>query len=218
GRCTWPRPAPRPCGGWIWSRGSRRSYPDRRDRNPRAREERPPGSCRSGVARWRGHARTDPGRTDEEQHMADGTGPAPLHLVLGEDEFLAARATSAVVAAVRAATPAGEEPPVVSRLGGPDVTAPQLLELLSPSLFGSRPGRGGAARRLPPRLARRDGPATPRVALALAVRRGPHRGGHRRGGTGQGRAVGGTRFGPGPARADRPGGPAHRRRAGQGAR
>ncbi|HJC30256.1 MAG TPA: DNA polymerase III subunit delta [Candidatus Dietzia intestinipullorum] len=68
--------------------------------------------------------------------MADGTGPAPLHLVLGEDEFLAARATSAVVAAVRAATPAGEEPPVVSRLGGPDVTAPQLLELLSPSLFG----------------------------------------------------------------------------------
>src|SRR5699024_3075236 len=29
------------------------------------------------------------------------------------------------------------------------------------------PGGGGAARRLPPRWARRDGPATPRVALAL---------------------------------------------------
>lgn len=62
--------------------------------------------------------------------------PAPLHLVLGEDEFLTDRATSAVVAAVRAATPAGEDPPVVSRLGGPEVTAPQLFELLSPSLFG----------------------------------------------------------------------------------
>lgn len=68
--------------------------------------------------------------------MPTGSAPAPLHLVLGEDEFLTERATSAVVAAARAATPAGEDPPVVSRLGGPEVTAPQLFELLSPSLFG----------------------------------------------------------------------------------
>ena len=68
--------------------------------------------------------------------MPTGPAPAPLHLVLGEDEFLTERATSGVVSTVRAATPAGEDPPVVSRLGGPDVTAPQLFELLSPSLFG----------------------------------------------------------------------------------
>lgn len=68
--------------------------------------------------------------------MPTGPAPAPLHLVLGEDEFLTERATSSVVSTVRAAAPAGEDPPVVSRLGGPDVTAPQLFELLSPSLFG----------------------------------------------------------------------------------
>lgn len=68
--------------------------------------------------------------------MATGTAPAPLHLVLGEDEFLAERATSGVVSAYRATADAGEEPPVVSRLGGPEVIAPQLFELLSPSLFG----------------------------------------------------------------------------------
>ncbi|WP_010540471.1 DNA polymerase III subunit delta [Dietzia alimentaria] len=68
--------------------------------------------------------------------MPTGPAPAPLHLVLGEDEFLTERATSGVVSTVCAATPAGEDPPVVSRLGGPDVTAPQLFELLSPSLFG----------------------------------------------------------------------------------
>ncbi|MCD2262487.1 DNA polymerase III subunit delta [Dietzia aurantiaca] len=68
--------------------------------------------------------------------MAAGPAPAPLHLVLGEDEFLTERATMGVVSAVRAATPTGEDPPVVSRLGGPEVTAAQLFELLSPSLFG----------------------------------------------------------------------------------
>ena len=68
--------------------------------------------------------------------MASGSAPAVLHLVLGEDEFLTERATTGVVSAVRAATPAGQDPPVVSRLGGPEVTAPQLFELLSPSLFG----------------------------------------------------------------------------------
>ena len=66
------------------------------------------------------------------------TQPAPtrLHLIVGDDEFLTERATSGVVSSVRAAAPAGEEPPVVSRLGGPEVTAAQLFELLSPSLFG----------------------------------------------------------------------------------
>ena len=68
--------------------------------------------------------------------MATSPAPAVLHLVLGEDEFLTERATAGVVAAVRTSAPAGEDPPVVSRLGGPEVTAPQLFELLSPSLFG----------------------------------------------------------------------------------
>lgn len=68
--------------------------------------------------------------------MASAAGPAVLHLVLGDDEFLTERATARVVSTVRAAAPSGEEPAVVSRLGGPEVTAPQLFELLSPSLFG----------------------------------------------------------------------------------
>lgn len=68
--------------------------------------------------------------------MASEAGPAVLHLVLGDDEFLTERATARVVSTVRAAALSGEEPAVVSRLGGPEVTAPQLFELLSPSLFG----------------------------------------------------------------------------------
>lgn len=68
--------------------------------------------------------------------MAAGSAPAPLHLVVGDDEFLTERATNGIVSAARSATPAGQDPPVVSRLGGPDVGAPQLFELLSPSLFG----------------------------------------------------------------------------------
>ncbi|PAY22980.1 DNA polymerase III subunit delta [Dietzia natronolimnaea] len=68
--------------------------------------------------------------------MSPGSAPAALHLVLGEDEFLTERATAGVVATARAAAPAGEDPPVVSRLGGPEVGASQLFELLSPSLFG----------------------------------------------------------------------------------
>ena len=60
--------------------------------------------------------------------------PAPLHLVLGDDEFLTERATGGIVAETRRA--AEGEAPVVSRLGGPDVGSAQLLELLSPSLFG----------------------------------------------------------------------------------
>ncbi|KAA0917163.1 DNA polymerase III subunit delta [Dietzia sp. ANT_WB102] len=68
--------------------------------------------------------------------MTSESAPSVLHLVLGEDEFLTERATAGVVSTLRASTPAGQDPPVVSRLGGPEVTAPQLFELLSPSLFG----------------------------------------------------------------------------------
>ena len=60
---------------------------------------------------------------------------AALHLVLGDDEFLTERATTAVVSQVRSRARPGDQPPVVSRLGGAEVTSSQLLELLSPSLF-----------------------------------------------------------------------------------
>lgn len=57
-----------------------------------------------------------------------------VHLILGDDEFLAERATSAVVAAVRATVSNPEDIPV-TRLRAGDVTAPELAEMLSPSLF-----------------------------------------------------------------------------------
>lgn len=63
----------------------------------------------------------------------------PLHLVLGTDEFLAARATGRVVAATRKAladtSPTGDEL-VVSKRRSTEVTAMELAELLAPSLFG----------------------------------------------------------------------------------
>src|SRR5690349_5681316 len=57
-----------------------------------------------------------------------------VHLVLGDDEFLAERATGAIVAAVRATVSNPEDIPV-TRLRAGDATAPELAELLSPSLF-----------------------------------------------------------------------------------
>lgn len=57
-----------------------------------------------------------------------------VHLVLGDDEFLAERATASVVAAVRATVSNPEDIPV-TRLRAGDATAPELAELLSPSLF-----------------------------------------------------------------------------------
>lgn len=57
-----------------------------------------------------------------------------VHLVVGDDEFLAERATSSVVAAVRATVSNPEDIPV-TRLRAGDATAPELAELLSPSLF-----------------------------------------------------------------------------------
>lgn len=59
-----------------------------------------------------------------------------LHLVLGEDEFLTERATTAIIAGHREEAPDPGQPPGVSRLSGAEVTSGQLLELLSPSLFG----------------------------------------------------------------------------------
>ncbi|GAB2925922.1 DNA polymerase III subunit delta [Rhodococcus aerolatus] len=56
---------------------------------------------------------------------------APLHLVLGDEELLVSRAVDAVVAHAVAADPATD----VRRLRAGEVTAPELAELLSPSLF-----------------------------------------------------------------------------------
>lgn len=57
-----------------------------------------------------------------------------VHLILGDDEFLAERATSAVIAEVRGTVDNPEDIPI-TRLRAGDATAPELAELLSPSLF-----------------------------------------------------------------------------------
>jgi DNA polymerase-3 subunit delta len=60
---------------------------------------------------------------------------APLHLVLGDEELLMDRAVAAIVTQVRAnAAIPGEDLPV-TRLRTGDASAPELAELLSPSLF-----------------------------------------------------------------------------------
>ncbi len=67
--------------------------------------------------------------------MSTSTRPDSLHLVLGDEEFLVERAVASVIAAVReAAGSAGQDMPV-SRLRAGDASAPELAELLSPSLF-----------------------------------------------------------------------------------
>ncbi|MDH6678328.1 DNA polymerase-3 subunit delta [Rhodococcus sp. LBL1] len=67
--------------------------------------------------------------------MSTSTRPDPLHLVLGDEELLVERAVASVTSAVRAAAgPAGDDIPV-SRLRAGDASAPELAELLSPSLF-----------------------------------------------------------------------------------
>ncbi|MFC9997858.1 DNA polymerase III subunit delta [Nocardia sp. NPDC127526] len=60
--------------------------------------------------------------------------PAPLHLVLGEEELLIERAVSAITAQARAATPEPDSMPV-DRLRAGDASTAELAELLSPSLF-----------------------------------------------------------------------------------
>lgn len=58
----------------------------------------------------------------------------PLHLLLGDEEFLIERAVGAVLSDVRSA--AGEEEIQVSRVRAGDLSTAQLAEMLSPSLFG----------------------------------------------------------------------------------
>ncbi|RCW40842.1 DNA polymerase III delta subunit [Halopolyspora algeriensis] len=57
--------------------------------------------------------------------------PESLHLVLGEEELLVERAVRAVVASARAADPTVE----LRRIKVSELTAPELDEMLSPSLF-----------------------------------------------------------------------------------
>ncbi|WP_040775940.1 DNA polymerase III subunit delta [Nocardia pneumoniae] len=60
--------------------------------------------------------------------------PAPVHLVLGEEELLIERALGAVTAQVRALAPDPDAVPV-DRLRAGDASTAELAELLSPSLF-----------------------------------------------------------------------------------
>jgi DNA polymerase III subunit delta len=60
--------------------------------------------------------------------------PDPLLLVLGDEELLAARAISAAVVAARAADPGAD----VREYEGGAISAGEVAEMLSPSLFGGR--------------------------------------------------------------------------------
>ncbi|WP_040789562.1 DNA polymerase III subunit delta [Nocardia paucivorans] len=60
--------------------------------------------------------------------------PAPVHLVLGDEELLVERAVAGVTAQVRAIAPDPEGVPV-DRLRAGDASSAELAELLSPSLF-----------------------------------------------------------------------------------
>ncbi|QIS02473.1 DNA polymerase III subunit delta [Nocardia brasiliensis] len=62
------------------------------------------------------------------------TEPAPLHLVLGDEELLVERAVGAVTAQVRAAAPDADAVPI-DRMRAGDASTAELAELLSPSLF-----------------------------------------------------------------------------------
>ncbi|RSD10595.1 DNA polymerase III subunit delta [Amycolatopsis eburnea] len=62
---------------------------------------------------------------------AQATAPAPLHLVLGDEELLIERAVRDTLAAARATDPTAE----LTRVRVSDLTAPELAELVSPSLF-----------------------------------------------------------------------------------
>ncbi len=78
------------------------------------------------------------GRSDRHGTIGavNATSPAvePLHLVLGDEELLMDRAVASIVMRVRAAAPEGDDLPVTKMRAG-DASAPELLELLSPSLF-----------------------------------------------------------------------------------
>ncbi|QFQ02004.1 hypothetical protein CUROG_03105 [Corynebacterium urogenitale] len=59
--------------------------------------------------------------------------PAPINLIVGADEFLAERQRLAIVAAARRAAGNPELPVEMHKAS--DLSAPEILELLSPSLF-----------------------------------------------------------------------------------
>ena len=63
--------------------------------------------------------------------MSTKAAPAPLHLVLGDEELLVGRAVRAVVDAARSVDPEVE----VRRLRAPEATPEDLAVVLSPSLF-----------------------------------------------------------------------------------
>jgi DNA polymerase-3 subunit delta len=63
--------------------------------------------------------------------MTSPAPPAPLHLVLGDEELLVERAVRAVVVAARAVDPEVEE----RRVRAPETTLGELAAALSPSLF-----------------------------------------------------------------------------------
>lgn len=60
---------------------------------------------------------------------------APVHLIEGNEEFLAERARKRIVTEIRQNSPEGDALPVTTMRAG-EVTGSELLELLSPSLFG----------------------------------------------------------------------------------
>lgn len=62
---------------------------------------------------------------------ASSAAPAPLHLVLGDEELLVDRAVHAAVGAARAVDETAE----LTRMKVSDLTPPELAELVSPSLF-----------------------------------------------------------------------------------
>lgn len=62
---------------------------------------------------------------------ATAAAPAPLHLLLGDEEYLVERAVQAILAAVRRSDPAAE----LRQVRVSELTPPELAELVSPSLF-----------------------------------------------------------------------------------
>ncbi|MGH3467031.1 MAG: DNA polymerase III subunit delta [Thermocrispum sp.] len=63
--------------------------------------------------------------------MTSASGPPALHLLLGDEELLVERAVQASLEAARRQNPAAD----LTRLKATEVTAPILLELISPTLF-----------------------------------------------------------------------------------
>ncbi|MGC0363350.1 DNA polymerase-3 subunit delta [Rhodococcus sp. 27YEA15] len=67
--------------------------------------------------------------------MSTPNGVEPLHLVLGDDEFLIDRTVSSLIRSVRGDRGQGISDLPVTKMRAGDTNAPELAELLSPSLF-----------------------------------------------------------------------------------